>query len=257
MVVIRSAANKTFRELARLHKTRAIIKSGKALVPGRKVIMELLAREPDRCLSLIHEEGSIDDCLYSETIPAIGFSPPLFRKLDRWGCGPPLLLFKVTYYPPWTEKEFAPGCTLVVPFQDPRNLGATLRSAAAFGVRAVILTTEAAHPMHPEAIRAAAGTEGLLDIFTGPSLEEVDLLPKPTFALDLEGTPLSEVGWPPAFGLVAGIEGQGLPSSVPEAVERITIPTVSRVESLNANTALGIALYAWRSSISGLPRSGS
>lgn len=246
MVVIRSRANKTYRDLMTLHKTRAIVKSGKALVPGVKVIKELLRRERARCLALVHEEGSEGSLGGSHDVPAIVFSHALFRDLDRWGSGPPLLLLKVFSYPLWSRTTWPPGCSIIVPFQDPRNVGAALRSAAAFGVSAVILTKEAAHPMHPDAVRAAAGTEGLLDLYVSPPLADVRELPRPIFALDLVGTPLSEVVWPPAFGLVVGIEGGGLPLSMPEDLEHITIPTASNVDSLNANTAVAIALYAWR-----------
>jgi len=43
------------------------------------------------------------------------------------------------------------------------------------------------------------------------------------------------------------MEGQGLPDEILERATRVSIPLSNRVESLNAATAVSIALWAWRS----------
>ena len=96
----------------------------------------------------------------------------------------------------------------MVPFQDPENVGAVVRSAAAFGAAQVILLAESAHPFHPKALRASGGAALAVILREGPSLSEIpDELP--ILSLSAEGTPLQEAEFPPAFGLLAGMEGPG------------------------------------------------
>ena len=56
------------------------------------------------------------------------------------------------------ESPLEEGSYLYVPFQDPGNVGAVLRSAAAFKVDGIILSAESAHPFHPRSSRAASGS---------------------------------------------------------------------------------------------------
>ncbi len=134
--------------------------------------------------------------------------------------------------------------------QDPGNLGAVARVAEAFGVRALILAPGCAHPNHPRALRASAGS--LLRI---------------AVALDVEGRSVvrrfadQEVTWAAlaahggsALGtgaalrplvLALGAEGPGLSVAI-ESLARLrwTIPLAGAVESLNVAVAAGIALHA-------------
>ena len=145
----------------------------------------------------------------------------------------------------WSDDEPWPdGCTLFVPFQDPENVGAVIRSAAAFGVTRVVLLREAAHPFHPRSSRAAGPALFQVPLLQGPSIHDLGSRHVPMIALDTSGPELSECPFPTRFGLVAGLEGPGLPEPLRQG-ERRRIAMVPGVESLNAGTAVAIALYAW------------
>ena len=141
---------------------------------------------------------------------------------------------------PWPE-----GCTLFIPFQDPENVGAVIRSAAAFGVAQVVLLREAAHPFHPRSSRAAGPALFQVPLRLGPPIEDLEVRGAPLIALATDGPELAAAPWPERFGLVAGIEGPGLPEALRQGPRR-HIAMAPGVESLNAATATAIALYAWR-----------
>ncbi len=156
-----------------------------------------------------------------------------------------MLLVKVPEIRTWTEASGWPhGCTLFVPFQDPENVGAVIRSAAAFGVKRVVLLREAAHPFHPRSGRAAGPALFQLELLQGPSLSELRGSGAPLIALDTTGPELSEAPFPERFGLVVGVEGPGLPAHLRQG-ERRRIAIQPGVESLNAAAAVAVALYVW------------
>ncbi|MDR0498436.1 MAG: RNA methyltransferase [Holophagales bacterium] len=133
---------------------------------------------------------------------------------------------------------------VIVPWgiQDPGNLGAILRSAAAFGFQEAILGPGCADPFNPKALRGSMGAA-----FTMP-LRRFD---KKCFAdgrwiaLDSEPNALliESVDLSVPLRLMVGNEGHGWRDvELPEHCVRTAIP-ISKVESLNAAVAVGIACY--------------
>jgi 16S rRNA (guanine527-N7)-methyltransferase len=240
---ITSAANPTFQRSRELLGGSGIRKHGEALLAGARVRAEMLSRFPE------HVVGWLSDAQGppppDESIPWLRYSAALFKQLDVAGTHAPLLLVRVPAIPSWSDAEPWPeGCALFVPFQDPENVGAVIRSAAAFGARRVVLLREAAHPFHPRSSRAAGSALFQVPLFFGPPLEDLQVQNAPLFALDLAGPLLGETPFPERFGLVVGVEGPGLPPRLRQG-ERRRIAIKPGVESLNAATAAAIALYEW------------
>jgi tRNA G18 (ribose-2'-O)-methylase SpoU len=157
-----------------------------------------------------------------------------------------LLLVSVPEIAVWSDADPWPeGCTLFVPFQDPENVGAVIRSAAAFGVARVVLLREAAHPFHPKSARAAGPTLLQVPLLQGPSIQDLRCEHAPLIALSTDGPELGSVPFPEHFGLVAGLEGPGLPAHLRTGA-RVQISIAPGVDSLNAAAAVAVALYAWR-----------
>ena len=240
-----SDQNPRFKDMKKLLGGRGVRKSGHALVSGAKQVAETLARHPDACRAWVGRGDQVPPPAGSPGhLEWLQLAPELFDTLDESGTRAPLLLIRLPEIRPWRPEEgFPEGCSLLVPFQDPENVGAVVRSAAAFGAAQVILLAESAHPFHPKALRASGGAALGVVFRDGPSLSELpdDL---PVLSLSAEGTPLQEAEFPPAFGLLAGMEGPGLPEHWRR--RSLRIPIRPEVESLNAAAAVSVALYEWR-----------
>jgi 16S rRNA (guanine(527)-N(7))-methyltransferase RsmG len=243
-----SESNPSYKLALDLLTGKGIRKQGRALIAGPRVVAEVLQRFPDRV------EGWLTDTKggpppSSETrVTWFRLADALFRNLDVSGTRSPLLLVRVPEMPDWSPSTPWPeGCTLFVPFQDPENVGAVIRSAAAFGVPRVVLLKEAAHPFHPKAARAAGTALFQVALEQGPSIRDLESPAVPLLALSAEGPDIESEPFPDRFGLVAGLEGPGLPEHLRAGPTR-RIPMEPGVESLNAATATAVALYAWRRS---------
>ncbi|GLH70621.1 hypothetical protein GETHPA_21540 [Geothrix rubra] len=126
--------------------------------------------------------------------------------------------------------------------QDPGNLGALLRSAAAFGFQEALLGPGCADPFAPKALRGSMGAAFLL-----PLRRVAALTPDAGRWYALDGgpgaLPLAEADLSEPLRLWVGNEGHGWTGvDLPGAVQRLAIP-IRGVESLNAAVAAGIACY--------------
>lgn len=132
---------------------------------------------------------------------------------------------------------------------DPRNLGAVVRSAAAFGADGVFLTERRAAGMTATAWRTSAGAAARISIAQVTNLTRaLKRCQSDGFTvvgLDADGlTSLYELE--AAVGplvVVVGSEGRGLSRLVGETCDlRVSIPMTSTVESLNASVAAAVTL---------------
>jgi len=251
-LVISSPDNRTFKALCKLTDGRGLKKQGRTLVAGAKLVRELALERPQQCCSLIvfdgFQESGMSDVVqqFGREGKLIVLKKGLFNELDMFRTNGPLLEMTAPSIPEWDFRLTEPGCVLALPFQDPVNVGAASRSAAAFGVRQVVLLKEAASPFHPKSIRSSGGAVFRLSFSRGPSLAEVVQLPDVAshiVALDMQGAPILQFSFPEAFLLLPGIEGQGLPEELRQRA--IAIPMTGAVESLNAAAAVSIALFCW------------
>ncbi len=133
---------------------------------------------------------------------------------------------------------------------DPRNLGAVLRSAAAFGADGVLLPERRAAGVTASAWKVSAGAAARVPVARATNLVRAltSLKEAGCFVVGLDGegpTPIGELELATSpLVLVAGSEGKGLSRLVRETCDVVAaIPIASSVESLNAAVATGIALY--------------
>jgi tRNA G18 (ribose-2'-O)-methylase SpoU len=182
---------------------------------------------------------------FTAGIPRYLLSRALFRDIDVLGTGYPLLVVKTPEIQRFASGTLEQDVSLLIPFQDPANVGAVVRSAAAFGVKTSVLLQEAAIPFHPKSIRAGGTSLFLVSYMAGPSIHDLSDVPVPVVALSVDGTPLHNFAFPKRFALLPGMEGPGLPRNLHNGL-LVSIPNESGVESLNAAVATSIALYEYK-----------
>ena len=131
---------------------------------------------------------------------------------------------------------------------DPRNLGAIVRSAAAFGAHGVVVPARRSAGMTAGAWKASAGAAARVPVAQATNLArtlrvyaDAGLL---VAGLAADGTvALRELDATGPLVLVVGSEGRGLSRLVGEHCDvRVAIPLAAGTESLNAGVAAGIAL---------------
>ena len=133
--------------------------------------------------------------------------------------------------------------------QDPRNLGACLRSALAFEFDAVIINKDGSSPINEYVFKTSVGAILNLNIFYVTNLSRsINTLKDIGFwVLGLdghgEGSIFSEK-FSSKTAVVLGSEGSGIRKLVKENCDHlIKIPISMKVESLNISVAAGIVMY--------------
>jgi len=146
-----------------------------------------------------------------------------------------------------------PGVPLIVALDgitDPRNLGAIIRSVAAFGGHGVVVPERRSAGMTASAWKTSAGAAARIPVALASNLtrtlEEYRKAGFFVLGLDMDGDvelPGLELANEPLV-IVVGSEGKGLSRLVSETCDQIvSIPMSSAVESLNAGIATGVTLY--------------
>lgn len=132
--------------------------------------------------------------------------------------------------------------------QDPNNLGTVLRSAEAFGIDGIVMSSDCCDIFSPKVVRGSMGAVFRIPFLICDTVDGfLDDNPQITFfaaVVDKDATPVTEVCFPPPCAVVIGNEGNGLSAATVDACkQRITIPMNGKAESLNASVAASVLIW--------------
>ncbi len=134
--------------------------------------------------------------------------------------------------------------------QDPHNVGAIIRSAAAMGATAVLLPEHNQAPITGAVIKTSAGMVFRMPIVkignVNNSLRKLKDLGYWVYGLDMDGQVLKETVFDTPSVFVVGNEGNGIREKTLDLCDiKLSIPMDARCESLNASVSTAIVLYEW------------
>lgn len=258
------AAHKRKKEAERRAQGRHSRESTTELVVGRNPVIECLhARVPATAL-YVAEGASNDDRLSEAVQTASSRSIPLIEvprhELDRMtgngmhqgiGLQIPPYEYTTTYDLISSIKDRGEDGMVVVldNITDPRNLGAVIRSVAAFGGHGVVIPERRSASVTAVAWRTSAGTAARLPVARETNLtrtiKEFQQNGYQVVGLDAGGEHTLDTydGGTGPVVIVVGSEGKGISRLVKENCDVImSVPMVKWVESLNASVAAGVVL---------------
>ncbi len=233
---------------------------------GRNTIEESLHSEPDRIDKIFVREtirdsqlSTIFEFASTHKIP-ISHVPgsKLFELVGNVNDqGIVALKSAVSYreFGEWLDSvdtSVNPCILLLDEIEDPGNLGAILRTAAAAGIAAVLVPKHRQAPVNATVYKTSAGTAGRIPIVRVGNLNQAILKLKDAgfwiAGLDTGGEQKLwsvEADRPLAF--IIGNEAKGIRQKTLEHCDyRVNIPMFNNVESLNASVSAALVCYEWR-----------
>ncbi len=179
------------------------------------------------------------------------------QELDRLASGRHQgLVAVVSAFRPGSDPEAALDAIEGVPLlvildgiEDPRNLGAVIRTCECAGVGAVFVPRRRSAPFSEVTVRAAAGALEHTPVVEVPNIPSLirQLGQRGIWTVGLDGsapTGLSGFDFSQPVALVLGAEGRGLSRLVRERCDSlVSIPLFGALDSLNVSVATGVVLY--------------
>jgi TrmH family RNA methyltransferase len=230
------------------HDARARRSERRALLEGAHLVAAFLGAG-GRPVALLVSDTGRDNPEIAALLQRAGAAPTLLADpLFRWvvDVTSPAGVAAEIEIPEPAAHASRGDCVFLEGVQDAGNVGAILRSAAAFGVRTAVLDVHCADPWSPKVLRAAMGAHFSLAIQRPADLGAAIAAFGGTTvcAATHGGRPLPEIDLGERVGWILGGEGQGVSTALARlAGQSATIGLAPGTESLNVAAAAAILFY--------------
>ena len=227
------------------------------MVEGAHAVRDLLTRYPEQILTIVIAHGYLLKESQRDRLVRLATSTQQytctdvqFSKLSDLDA--PQGILAVVRQPIWDEGELLKQSSVLGIFgeqlQDPTNVGAIIRTAAALDASALWLTPQSADVYHPKVVRATSGVLLALPIFSARDVSGLIRRGCQVFAAEVTGdgaVSIDEIQQAPRKLVFAvGNESRGLSAQIRrQATMRFTIPLSRDVESLNVAATVAIATF--------------
>jgi TrmH family RNA methyltransferase len=225
---------------AKLPATHVIIRADKANAILPKIKPLLLEKEYE-FTEIILMEDKVFSKISTEKAPqgiiTVIKYLDFFQNLD--------IIYKEDFFLKDDEKAL-----ILCSLQDPGNLGSVIRSAVAFGVEHIILSSDSADLYNPKTVRSAMGSLYRIKASVVKSLSDFIIAAKASgrrvLAAELsdDAVSLDKAELKPSDIVMIGNEGHGIPKELSALCDNsVYIPISEKTESLNASVAA--AIFMW------------
>jgi 23S rRNA (guanosine2251-2'-O)-methyltransferase len=237
----------------------------KTFIYGKHPVWEALKERPDVVKEVFLEDGNGDDGIFqllkesgvristftSKTMPS-----SVSKEAVHQGVIAEINVSKLVHsfddYIENTQITDDTAFVILGEVNDPHNVGAVIRSAAAFGISAVMIPEHRQVQVNGTVIKTSAGMAFKIPLISIGNVNQTinDLKDKGCWIYGLDGeaeTDVKNEGFERASVFVLGNEGKGIRQKTAEKCDiLLKIPMQEGIESLNASVAAGIMFYAWK-----------
>ena len=249
-IMITSTSNSRIKEIRKLQSDRRTREQERLFVAeGDRWAQELgrLQVHPELVVTTPHWQAQPDhaEWLAQLKAPHLPVNEAVMASISDTQTPPGFLA--VIAQPAW---QLPPQPTLLLildQVQNPGNLGTMLRTAAASGVAAVLLTPGCVDAYNPKTVRGGMGAHLRLPLLR-QTWEEIaaatHTLSVWLASVEHPATPYTQVNWREPSALVIGSEAHGVGDEAKKLARgRVTIPMHANTESLNAAVAAAVILF--------------
>tara|TARA_B100000508_G_C11465090_1_gene281306 strand:- start:8359 stop:9108 length:750 start_codon:yes stop_codon:yes gene_type:complete len=232
---------------------------------GKHAVREVLGKRSDIVVEVhaaadFSDEGILEQVdkndhinlkVLNEKNPPRGVSSKAAHQGVVAGILPSKLMVTYKEFKDGLKAETGTALLVLGEVQDPHNVGAVIRSAAAFGIKGVLIPPHNQAPVTGAVVKVSAGMAFKIPLVTISNVNSTlrDLKEQGFWTYGLEGggstsTVTEQYVKPTVF--VLGNEGSGLREKTKEVCdELIAVPIHPQCESLNAAAATAIVLASW------------
>lgn len=250
MKTIASRDNQSFKALRQLAKdSREQARQGRTVLDGLHLVDEYRTRVGFPELLVVSESGAqyadVQALLAAhDGIEVLCLRDSLFSEIS--GVASPVGILARVVVPPAATGPLSTSCVLLEGIQDAGNVGTIMRTAAAAGVRDIVLGPGCAGAWTPRVLRAGQGAHFGLSIRECDDLAAVirDFAGLSVATLAAGGTPLYDLDLSGPVAWIFGNEGAGVSAPLAAAAKAgATIPMAAGSESLNVAAAAAVCLF--------------